>query len=202
MGSSPRVRGKRAQIEQTKGRDVAHPRVCGENFSPDGSKVFGLGSSPRVRGKPTNPRSYRCKRGLIPACAGKTNDRNRDRRCRRAHPRVCGENVALSPSWRPRQGSSPRVRGKPCGAALGELHRGLIPACAGKTLRATSLSRRKRAHPRVCGENEEALAHRDRGSGSSPRVRGKQTERRNHQREQRLIPACAGKTGLSAVSRP
>ena len=55
---------------------------------------------------------------------------------------------------------------------------GLIPACAGKTLRSDSYRVIPRAHPRVCGENEiirEAMA--DRG-GSSPRVRGKpRTER-------------------------
>ena len=70
-GSSPRVRGKRPGAEGMK-RDAglipacagktlvrhmfitqrpAHPRVCGENASPETTLVYLQGSSPRVRGK-------------------------------------------------------------------------------------------------------------------------------------------------------
>ena len=53
-------------------RAEAHPRVCGENHV-DAHRVAGFtGSSPRVRGKQPRARCRILRRGLIPACAGKT----------------------------------------------------------------------------------------------------------------------------------
>ena len=116
-GSSPRVRGKRIRHRQhfhsnrlipacagktrpscrASRRAEAHPRVCGENL---GELVGGAafeGSSPRVRGKHHPHQRSRAGKGLIPACAGKTNDDAHKRLTRGAHPRVCGENtVAIS----------------------------------------------------------------------------------------------------------
>ena len=91
-GSSPRVRGKHtlstAQekvhglIPACAGKTlylvvewiklVAHPRVCGENFSESCHESNTRGSSPRVRGKPGACLRMRTHGGLIPACAGKT----------------------------------------------------------------------------------------------------------------------------------
>ena len=50
-------------------------------------------------------------------------------------------------------GSSPHARGKPVGAGLVDLVEGLIPACAGKTMRVWWILIRVRAHPRMRGEN-------------------------------------------------
>ena len=70
----------------------------------------------------------------------------------------------------------------------------LIPACAGKT-GVEEVSRRKlRAHPRVCGENVCCSGIFLETAGSSPRVRGKHWNSTPFNHEQRLIPACAGKT--------
>ena len=92
QGSSPRVRGKRIVLRvvvsgrglipacagktpktyATPFRISAHPRVCGEN-TVIGRQPGGLsGSSPRVRGKPIGFLAQLPNRGLIPACAGKT----------------------------------------------------------------------------------------------------------------------------------
>ena len=213
-GSSPRVRGKRegacsnlsraglipacagkTGASSTRGRLCpAHPRVCGENCVGVHFCSFVAGSSPRVRGKRGHPPGHRVGAGLIPARAGKT---GRPRCCadrRRAHPRVCGENLVRVCKKQLAAGSSPRVRGKPRSRHHVVEARGLIPACAGKTsvfgLAASSL----RAHPRVCGENAQ-VGHRDLvGDGSSPRVRGKHSRRGGVCRRSRLIPACAGKT--------
>ena len=112
-GSSPRVRGKR---DETRGKyratglipacagktffgegalrcGRAHPRVCGENprFLDATRRVSG--SSPRVRGKLHDSNPAPLKRGLIPACAGKTRPERRRRTRSKAHPRVCGENA-------------------------------------------------------------------------------------------------------------
>ena len=53
-----------------------------------------------------------------------------------------------------------------------------------------------RAHPRVCGENRARTSSIVMKPGSSPRVRGKPRPRRRRRRTRRLIPACAGKTGI------
>ena len=51
-----------------------------------------------------------------------------------------------------------------------------------------------RAHPRACGENEEATKTAFILPGSSPRVRGKPPGILDPGRGSRLIPARAGKT--------
>ena len=91
-GSSPRVRGKRAdrcagqprkrlipaRAGKTPGRrgahpqPRAHPRACGENNDPLDSDCPAMGSSPRVRGKRSRTSSNVDMVGLIPARAGKT----------------------------------------------------------------------------------------------------------------------------------
>ena len=192
-GSSPRVRGKlgSATIRRlqeglipacagktyTRGcvycQDVAHPRVCGENSEKSETMPPIAGSSPRVRGKPRVLDKLPPRTGLIPACAGKTQRSDTQQSCQSAHPRVCGENVTRFTRCFAMVGSSPRVRGKPARAGLGRALPGLIPACAGKTIRRFAPARPQPAHPRVCGENISCVSEQVRNDGSSPRVRGK-----------------------------
>ena len=70
----------------------------------------------------------------------------------------------------------------------------LIPACAGKTERPSSVLSRERAHPRVCGENVLERMDSLEQAGSSPRVRGKLPRGSPRRQCSGLIPACAGKT--------
>ena len=113
QGSSPRVRGKRASNLRRRGLDRlipacagktassersrsprrAHPRVCGENAAENSDKDVVTGSSPRVRGKHSIRFPNRSRRGLIPACAGKTWRESDSPAIGWAHPRVCGENT-------------------------------------------------------------------------------------------------------------
>ena len=214
-GSSPRVRGKPPPHARPSPSSPAHPRVCGENAVAAGGAHDVPGSSPRVRGKLVGHHPRRARPGLIPACAGKTTGWRRRRSGGSAHPRVCGENdseeLAEDREW----GSSPRVRGKLLvGYSITQQHR-LIPACAGKTHQIRRASRVGVAHPRACGENQEgahggrvaAVAHprvcgensppaigTSQSAGSSPRVRGKQGGTPTPGPQDRLIPACAGKT--------
>ena len=132
--------------------------------------------------------------GLIPACAGKTRCTCRPAPARRAHPRVCGENVGGRGGVHLAHGSSPRVRGKrPDGATTSRPPR-LIPACAGKTSPCARLSSIVTAHPRACGENLDLADPESFPLGSSPRVRGKLGHSSDRIRDDRLIPARAGKT--------
>ena len=173
---------------------TAHPRVCGENPTVAGAGVGAGGSSPRVRGKPTTRYAAHKAARLIPACAGKTSLRVQRRWKSRAHPRVCGENAVNILSNPGLAGSSPRVRGKHRDVNRFVSCRGLIPACAGKTLSTTTSPKTLRAHPRVCGENRPSGIACSPIVGSSPRVRGKPDTRPGRRRPCRLIPACAGKT--------
>ena len=138
------------------------------------------GSSPRVRGKRWARTSN------VPG--------------RRAHPRVCGENVEAAIASYQRAGSSPRVRGKRSGLQRHLAQRRLIPARAGKTTGGRPPSGAPWAHPRVCGENFVRPADGSGGHGSSPRVRGKHGALRLHR--DRLIPACAGKTVVATEACP
>ena len=87
--------------------------MCGENSSSARLESRRQGSPPRVRGK-LYPRLTVSKlAGITPACAGKTLDSHSINDAIKDHPRVCGENPVILPSWMRGGGSPPRVRGKP-----------------------------------------------------------------------------------------
>ena len=159
------------------------------------------GSSPRVRGK-LSDKSFKARiSGLIPACAGKTLPGPARIPQQAAHPRVCGENEPIELRALRMPGSSPRVRGKLSDPPGWLDISGLIPACAGKTFGDVGFNASRRAHPRVCGENEASRYTSGLFAGSSPRVRGKPRKPLRSRARTRLIPACAGKTGGFVCSR-
>ena len=147
-----------------------------------------------MRGKRCRPRWWHGPRGLIPAYAGKTEGSIPVAVKYRAHPRVCGENVAYEKAVRGDLGSSPRMRGKLRLVWVISWPWGLIPAYAGKTNEGLSNTIEREAHPRVCGENSTPGMACTSGHGSSPRMRGKQHTRHGLHKRPRLIPAYAGKT--------
>ena len=97
-------------------------------------------------------------------------------------------------------GSSPRGRGKRVRCRRMVWVGRLIPARAGKTLAGCVSGGAGKAHPRAGGENSDATATVALLAGSSPRGRGKPTERVLRSVRHRLIPARAGKTMRSAAS--
>ena len=110
----PAHAGKTPRGRRYAGPHEAHPRSRGENPSQAGSIRCGPGSSPLTRGKrivilPRLPSAR-----LIPAHAGKTEGWRQDRAPATAHPRSRGENNPRRHHCRPRVGSSPLTRGKPC----------------------------------------------------------------------------------------
>ena len=168
--------------------------MCGENRVAASIPAVKPGSSPRVRGKRCPAALAIVRGGLIPACAGKTNQRAASARVARAHPRVCGENENRDRRRLTLYGSSPRVRGKQAHVTMRFSNEGLIPACAGKTCPPPPRAYQSPAHPRVCGENPSPTCRPQHPRGSSPRVRGKRNQRIKVKSEHGLIPACAGKT--------
>ena len=192
-GSPPRVRGKPESVFPKLGlRGLtpacagktgfecathcslpAHPRVCGENKVTNADDVFDQGSPPRVRGKPGQWRAEGQPGRLTPACAGKTTQLVGGSWVAQAHPRVCGENTMPYQYQDDPVGSPPRVRGKRPRTPSGPRCPRLTPACAGKTSAHLENCSVRSAHPRVCGENEDAGLCVSAALGSPPRVRGK-----------------------------
>ena len=150
----------------------AHPHVCGEHdwgASVDGEPP---GSSPRMRGTPLCVLSHGEPSGLIPTYAGNTGRVASVACCARAHPHVCGEHLEARELAAMFLGSSPRMRGTPASAGVGDLPYGLIPTYAGNTSERGGWGFALWAHPHVCGEHNNPRLEGCALRGSSPRMRG------------------------------
>ena len=191
---SPACAGKRRPPTPLGAFAPDHPRVCGEKIVRSMSIVTSRGSPPRVRGKEVGRVGRAFTLGITPACAGKRRGSGRTRRTSRDHPRVCGEKLCFNVVYGNTQGSPPRVRGKVCiyirlcGCV------GITPACAGKRTTMMGRTRRFGDHPRVCGEKKITPSGAGECTGSPPRVRGKAFEQKQRARNNRITPACAGKS--------
>ena len=98
-------------------------------------------------------------------------------------------------------GSSPHARGaldKHAAQLPGE---GIIPACAGSTIKRGKHKGQRGDHPRMRGEHRYHQLLPRHLPGSSPHARGAQTRTRLSVRFTRIIPACAGST-LAALKMP
>ena len=131
---------------------------------------------------------------LIPAHAGKTKQFRVNLPVHSAHPRSRGENITIRPAGTSRIGSSPLTRGKRIAEIAQRRLCRLIPAHAGKTIRARPITAGPSAHPRSRGENDERYIPLIHERGSSPLTRGKRISYLSQGERRRLIPAHAGKT--------
>ena len=175
-GSSPRMRGKLDEIALETVAAADHPRACGANLVAVERDAHGDGSSPRMRGKRFGVDGGEKPRRIIPAHAGQTQSRARSSGFRTDHPRACGANLVRHASISPYTGSSPRMRGK-----LGIIPRGrvllrIIPAHAGQTISGVIQVYPSMDHPRACGANRAVPRTSVGRPGSSPRMRGKQSD--------------------------
>ena len=113
---------------------------------------------------------------IIPAHAGQTRRWVFFPTSRTDHPRACGANMVQGGRRHQQPGSSPRMRGKQeRRAQLVALGR-IIPAHAGQTRTGRRIDCRCPDHPRACGANHCRTLLRVASSGSSPRMRGKQSD--------------------------
>ena len=192
-GSSPLTRGKQPDVRHRRGltglipahagktsastwtrfAPRAHPRSRGENSQRAAGDGSNTGSSPLTRGKQGDGMCAFGGFGLIPAHAGKTDERLLARAQGEAHPRSRGENVMQVRGDNGIEGSSPLTRGKLLRPSRATTPRRLIPAHAGKTVT-------------CCPPHLRA--------GSSPLTRGKHLRYLHRRRREGLIPAHAGKT--------
>ena len=174
-----------------------------------------MGSPPRMRGKRHQKGKENPKNRITPAYAGKTPCIAVTLYTFRDHPRVCGENLALSARIDLRTGSPPRMRGKRKVSFRKSKALRITPAYAGKTHQHVhrtnqhqdhprvcgentarhSKPKRTQDHPRVCGENAKRVIAGTRQHGSPPRMRGKLVVLSSCCAPRRITPAYAGKTG-------
>ena len=146
--------------------------MCGEHERFFTAWGAAKGSSPHVRGALFFQLVQVLIVGIIPACAGSTNRIKCAIFAPGDHPRMCGEHDHTEPLHLHRSGSSPHVRGALATCLATVLLSGIIPACAGSTWNHSIRRRRRRDHPRMCGEHTDTSRAMSGQSGSSPHVRG------------------------------
>ena len=134
--------------------------------------------------------------GITPACAGKSKSAQGPADSSGDHPRVCGEKFLQRFSILLYRGSPPRVRGKGPPGNDRAAHRGITPACAGKSGFSGVSASFRRDHPRVCGEKDVRTCKWTACPGSPPRVRGKVPGNDRMSNGCGITPACAGKSLL------
>ena len=194
LGIIPACAGSTCACLRRCGCSWDHPRMRGEHMVELGIFEELPGSSPHARGALYRHRPLRDEPGIIPACAGST-DRDRGRRAaRRDHPRMRGEHEHKTKRTKERAGSSPHARGAPSSTSILTGGSGIIPACAGSTSWALTVSRLSRDHPRMRGEHSQLRASSSSSSGSSPHARGARPRCSARAGTKGIIPACAGST--------
>ena len=153
-----------------------------------------------MRGKVTQAAFQPVQLGITPAYAGKSQLVFERFRIFWDHPCVCGEKVNAFDLVRLHKGLPPRVRGKETAGRYTGRYSGITPACAGKSWSRRAESRKKRDHPRVCGEKARLGRFWLSAWGSPPRVRGKVSAGKILLHDGGITPACAGKSSIQHLT--
>ncbi len=175
---------------------TVHPRLRGEHQLAWYTAMATYGSSPPARGTPHPGRCPCVIQRFIPACAGNTDGAGQARlpRHRTVHPRLRGEHAAVERKGIGEFGSSPPARGTPVPMDYYPLKHRFIPACAGNTAEAMTISSCRSVHPRLRGEHAFIAVGDGGEAGSSPPARGTRVDVVRAGVTERFIPACAGNT--------
>ena len=132
--------------------------------------------------------------GITPAYAGKRNCGRQSRCSTSDHPRVCGEKLKFIATLFSMWGSPPRRRGKAQDLTDRQPVCWITPACAGKSTSGMLFLSCSWDHPRMCGEKITLLYALADKEGSPPHVRGKVDKSTYRNLQNRITPACAGKS--------
>ena len=152
-GTTPAHAGKTGSRNHPAPLHPDHPRACGEDATIIIVCILVMGPPPRMRGRP----SADCPKS----------------RSRGDHPRACGEDSRHELEQVVGGGPPPRMRGRRrCGSPC-VCSPGTTPAHAGKTQPAAWSERRRRDHPRACGEDTAGATLLNRSTGPPPRMRGR-----------------------------
>ena len=175
----------------------------GEHFPGYETQSCKWGSSPHARGTLYQDRWRSGYAGIIPACAGNTQELEAASAGQRDHPRMRGEHISRKPPTNPTTGSSPHARGTLRGSVYSMVSGGIIPACAGNTGATSTTAPSRRDHPRMRGEHIVVIQTDTEKEGSSPHARGTLFPKAGCGGVYGIIPACAGNTNASSTrSRP
>ena len=98
---------------------------------------------------------------------------------------------------RPTEGSSPHARGTRLGRVIHLVASGIIPACAGNTIKYWSVLLCVGDHPRMRGEHTTPHLRHPPCTGSSPHARGTLFFGGTYYDKSGIIPACAGNTRVN-----
>ena len=120
----------------------------------------------------------------------------------RDHPRMRGVywEGTIKPLWE--AGSSPHARGLRADAMGAFIQQRIIPACAGFTSTPSPAATPRQDHPRMRGVYPVSRPHSSSRSGSSPHARGLPELGGEVAEVGRIIPACAGFTGVRLPAQP
>ena len=129
-----------------------------------------------MRGKPVVFPRGRGNRRIIPAHAGQTPVAGAGGIPATDHPRACGANLSEHFRVSTDYGSSPRMRGKQSVLLENGFDGRIIPAHAGQTRFQVPPMELLADHPRACGANKVTRWLNASPCGSSPRMRGKQSD--------------------------
>ena len=129
-----------------------------------------------MRGKLDAGEAHGVHERIIPAHAGQTSPVSAPPSSTSDHPRACGANSVFRLIQSPAVGSSPRMRGKRLAVFIVIVRVRIIPAHAGQTSPRRAARPWATDHPRACGANFATLVGSQLQNGSSPRMRGKQSD--------------------------
>ena len=135
---------------------------------------------------------------ITPACAGKTVASMTESLSRGDHPRMCGKDYGIRYAWPTGVGSPPHVRERLMQDVIRGPNGGITPACAGKTGASWPGSWADGDHPRMCGKDMYIPIRYRATRGSPPHVRERLRGFLNAFHNDRITPACAGKTRFTA----
>ena len=171
-----------------------HPRIRGENAAAAQRSRTALETSPHTRGEPVLSGEADELSRNIPAYAGRTSSWVIPSLAIWKHPRIRGENSSGGSQRRMHMETSPHTRGELVAQRILHDCARNIPAYAGRTDAKAEKTAQLEKHPRIRGENVEALF----GSASiletSPHTRGEPGNVLIPLKIAGNIPAYAGRT--------
>ncbi len=175
--------------------------MCGADSNWQCDIDTGVGSSPRVRSRLGVYVGAPVARGIISACAEQTAILTSRCSAGADHLRVCGADVNAQLVNGGFVGSSPRVRSRPCPTRSWSRSPGIISACAEQTQIPRIRPALDGDHLRVCGADQVRDTMYGTSQGSSPRVRSRPLDHREHHSSTGIISACAEQTSQACIPR-